>query len=197
MQIGVWMQRGLALAAGLACCAFSRSARADGQDFHEDVRVPSVPAWLTVPAELGHSAAWLRHSEGPAYRFRAALLPGVSAGSFGFHAALEAVYRNPEWDLGLGGRLSFRVATLVGGFVPVRLLAEVTHLVVTTGGNASGGVQLGLGRLVHLAALYGHDTDRPVNYFELRLGFDLASLWDPIGAVVRDVPQQDAVAGAR
>src|ERR1700753_3010207 len=185
------MRREAALAVAMMLLALSHEARADGQDFHEDVSVPAVPDWLSVPFELGHSAAWMRHADGPLYRFEVGVLPGVNVGPLGIHFALHAVYRNPEWDLGIGGRLTLRVGTLVGGFVPVRLLAEVSHLAVTHGGNAAGGFMFGLGRLAYVAALYGHDTDRPINEVQLRLGFDLATLWDPVGAVIREVPQLD------
>lgn len=185
------MRREAAMAAAMMLLALAREARADGQDFHEDVRVPATPDWLSVPLELGHAAAWVRHTDGPLYRFEAGILPGVNLGPLGLHLALHAEYRNPEWDLGLGGRITLRVGTLAGGFVPIRLLAEVSHLAVTHGGNAAGGFMFGLGRLAYIAALYGHDTDRPVNDVEMRFGVDLAALWDPVGAVIREVPQID------
>ena len=180
-----------ALAAALLGFCVCRPASADGRDFHEQVPVPSVPPWLTVPFEYGHGAAWTETGSSPAYRLTAGVLPGVNIGRFTVQAAFQVLYRNPDWDLGLGGRTSVHLGSLSGGFLPVRVLAEASYLPIHGGGYVAGGLSLGIGRLLYVAALYGKDTDRSTNFFGVRLGVDLPSLWDPIGAVTRDVPQQD------
>ncbi len=169
----------------------SSAALADGSDYHEAVPARPTPRWLTLPIEYGHAAAWTRGGGGPAYRFTGSLLPGLVFGPLTLQAALQAVYRNPEWDAGIGGRVSVKVLDLVSGFVPLRVLVESSHHPIHPGGYVAGGGSVGLGGLLYLAAMYGHDTDRPTQYFAVRLGVDLLSLWDPVGAILRDVPAAD------
>lgn len=185
------IRRAVAAAGLVAGFLWTNPAFADGMDYHESVRVPPTPAWLTLPVEYGHGAAWTRHADGPAYRFTGSVLPGLVAGPWTFHLALQVVYRNPEWDMGIGGRITLRVLRLASGILPARLLVEASHHPIHPGGYVAGGGALGLGSLLQLAALYGHDTDRPSQFFAVRIGVDILSLWDPVGAIIRDVPESD------
>lgn len=179
------------LVASLASLLLPRLAAADGQDYHEHVEEPVLPSWFTAPFEYGHAAAWAEGRTGPVYRFTAAVLPGVALDRFSLHLALQALYRNPGWDVGTGGRVTYRVTSLAGGFLPLRVLAEASYLPVSQGAYVAAGGMVGIGGLLQLSALYGHDTDLETNFLGVRLGVDLAALGDPIAAVTRYVPQQD------
>lgn len=177
--------------AALCVLLFASGARADGQDYHERVEAPVTPPWLVLPFEYGDAAAWAKGRTGPVYRFSAALLPGVVVDRFSLHFSLQALYRNPGWDVATGGRASYLLGTLSGGFLPVRVLAEGSYLPVAGGASFAGGGAVGLGSLLQVAALYGYDTDLETHFVSVRLGIDLVALGDPIAAVTRHVPQQD------
>ncbi len=187
------MRRGLGAAVGvLSLFVAPRAALADGQEYHEAVPVPYVPPNLTVPFEYGHAAAWVEDRTGPVYRMTLGVLPGYLFGRLSVHAALQLHYRNPDWDGGFGGRVTFLVAPLFGGLVPLRLLAETTYLPVGRGVFAAGGVAFGLGNLIGLSLLAGDDSDRRAKFVGVRLAFELSALGDPVGAITRFVPSQSA-----
>jgi hypothetical protein len=168
-------------------------AWADGRDYRESVEPPSIPAWLSLPFESGHAAAWVEDRPGPVFRWTASLLPGVFLfdSRLGLNLPVQYHYRNPGHDLGLGLRATFLLHAFAGGFVPLRAVGESTYLVWGRGFSLAGGLSLGVGSLVHALVLGGTDTDRDVPFVSLRLGVDLLALGDPIAALTRHVPQKD------
>jgi hypothetical protein len=168
-------------------------ARADGRDYRESVEPPSIPAWLSLPFESGHAAAWVEGRPGPVFRWTASLLPGVFLfdSRLGLNLPVQYHYRNPGHDLGLGLRATFLLHAFAGGFVPLRAVGESTYLVWGRGFSLAGGLSLGVGSLVQTLVLGGKDTDRDVPFVSLRLGVDLLALGDPIAALTRHVPQKD------
>jgi hypothetical protein len=178
---------------GAVCAAalLTRPAHADGLDSHESVAPPRSTPW-TLPLELGNAAAWTRARRGPVYQFRAGILPGwVPCECFTLHAVGQVVYRNPGWDMGIGGRPVFKLFSL-NAFAPVSVLAEASWLPLTKGGYVTAGLMVGLGRLLYVAGLGGYETDRRTYFVGLRLGTDLLAWGDPVSAVTRDVPQTGA-----
>jgi hypothetical protein len=174
-----------------ACVAWPGTALADGQDYHEAVDPPTIPRCLTLPLEIGDATAWVRDRTGPVYRASATLLPGVLLGPVSLHLPLELQYRNPGWDFALGGRLTFLVAPLFAGFVPLRVVAAPSYLVRGKGAHLAGGLMGGLGELLYVTALYAYETDREVHSASVRFGINLLAFADPVGAITHYVPQQD------
>jgi hypothetical protein len=185
----------VALAA--ACVAWSGTALCDGQDYHEAVDPPSIPPCLTLPFEIGDATAWVHERTGPVYRASATLLPGVLLGPVSLHVPLELQYRNPGWDFAFGGRITYLVSPLFGGFVPFRVVASPTYLVRGKGAHLAGGLMGGLGNLLYVTALYAYETDREIHSASVRLGLNLLALGDPVGAITHYVPQEDIASPRR
>ncbi len=179
------------ISAVLACLAATRFAAAEESTYHETVPVPPHARWLTVPAELGHSAAWSKRRPGPLYEFDAALLPGVLFfDRLGVHLSAELHYRNPGWDGGPGARVDYLLTPVFGGFVPIRVLAGTSYLAHDNAWRAECGFGAGLGQLLTLSVQGGYETDREVGFVHLALGFDLAQLSDPVAGITHYVPQE-------
>jgi hypothetical protein len=169
--------------------SWSLPARADGLDYHENVSMPAWPRWLVLPVELGGSAAWVQDRTGPVYRFALGILPGAElADRFALHLALGGLYRNPDIDAALGGRATVRVLDAAGGYLPLRLLADVEYLPRANALMTSVGAMAGLGRLFHCAFLGSYDSDRESFALGLRFGIELSGFGNPVAAITHYVP---------
>lgn len=179
-----WATLGLSLIALFA----SRSARADDNN----------PATLFIlPLEAGHAAAWTPERAGPVYKASVALLPGAMLGypgtllgRFAISAVGQFDYRNPDWDVGVGGRLSGLIVPIIN-FIPVKAAAEATYLVRGHGARLAFGPMFGLGRLLQVSTFYGYETDRKTHFGYVGMGIDLAAVGDLVGAATWYVPQGD------
>jgi hypothetical protein len=179
----------------LGFCVFTtRPAHADEN---------SAGRLFMLPLELGHAAAWTPERPGPVYTAHAALLPGFMfgypgtfAGRFAISAVGQFDYRNPDWDVGVGGRLSGLLVPALN-FVPIKVAAEATYLVRDRGARLAGGPMFGLGRLLQLSLFYGYETDRKTHFAYVGMGVDLAALCDLMGAVTWYVPQGDGGFGVK
>jgi hypothetical protein len=179
-----------ALAAAVCACAWARVAAAEDSIYHEAVIAPPHVRELTVPLEFGHSAAWSHSRTGPAYEAEVAAFPGVLLfDRLGLHAAAEFHYRNPDLDLGLGGRISFIITPLLGA-LPVGVFAGASYLTWSNAAQLEAGGSFGLGRLAYVSLSVGYESDRQVYFGHLALGVDLCELGDPIAAIVHFVPEK-------
>jgi hypothetical protein len=173
----------------LSHCGSERVARADGLESREISRVPFDPGKFTIPFELGSSAAWLQRGQGPVYRFSAGVLPGALLWEcVGLHGLAQFQYRNPGVDVALGGRVSMIVASLAGGLLPLRAAAESAYFVRGKGVYYAGGFGISFGNLLYLMPFVGYDQERNARFATVRIGFELMSLGDPVGAITRFVP---------
>jgi hypothetical protein len=169
--------------------ALASSARADGTDYHEEVEPPRVPHWLTVPIEIGDAVTLAGEKRGALYRWSGGVQPGMAFERFSFHAPVELHYRNPGVDVAVGVRATWAFWHAVGGFVPVRLVAQASYFLREPGIALNVGPMVGLGTLVHLTPLYGFDFDRKVHSLGIRIGFNAVGFVDPVAAIAHFVPQ--------
>ena len=172
-----------------------RSALADGRANHEHLEPKWAPSRLLLPIEIGHAATWIPEETGPIYTWNAKFLPGIDLGIVDLHASVAAHYHNPEWALGLGGRAGIHLGAALGGFVPIALIADAEWLTGVRETRLGGGLRLGLGSLLTLTIVGGRELDRKAGFVGYNLALDLAALTDPVGAIVRHVPQKDAPDG--
>ena len=158
-------------------------------------RAEWVPSRLLLPIEIGHAATWIPEETGPIYTWNAKFLPGIDLGIIDLHASVAAHYHNPEWALGLGGRAGIHLGAALGGFVPIAVIADAEWLTGVRETRLGGGLRLGLGSLLTLTIVGGRELDRKAGFVGYNLALDLTALTDPVGAIVRHVPQKDAPDG--
>jgi hypothetical protein len=185
--------RALVLLAGLA---WPTSAHSDGLAYREVVTARSVPRWFVLPFELGGSAAWVDDRQGPVYRLGVGVLPGMEFSDwFAANAVIGGLYRNPDFDVQLGVRGNLLLGRLAGGYAPMHLLAEVVSLPISEAAMFSGGLMIGAGRLLRLAALASYDTDRESISLGMRFGLELTGLANPAAALTHYTPYEEVPRG--
>jgi hypothetical protein len=183
-----------AISLSLLVASTSRSTRADGRDYHEEVVARGPPTGLTIPLQLGHAAAWVPERTGPVYKLGLSVLPGVRIlDLFQLHVALEGFYRNPGWDAGTGLRVTGLLWRAQGGLVPVHAVAEGTYLWRGGGLRALGGLMLGLGTLASVNFLFGRETDRHEYVANIGIAVDILGFWDPAAAIMHYVNHEDVL----
>ena len=169
----------------------SGTARAEDNEFHESVSVVHPPRWLTIPIELAQSTAWVGRP-GPAARVNAGLYPGfLVQDQWWLQGAAELHYRNPDWDAALGARVGCVLSPALNGYVPVSLIAELTHFTSSNGFRGGGGLSFGLGKLAYLAFISGYENDRKAYFTQLGLGLDLPELFsDPVAGITHFIAEE-------
>lgn len=168
---------------------------AHAQEFRPNTAVSAVSVAPRLLIEVGQGPSFTPGEPGTRYAFTGSLLPGMAYGILELSAVGSAIYRNPEWDVGAGARLSAAVLSALEGAFSVRVGAEASYLFRASGARLAAGLIPDISSLLRLGLWVGRDFEADSTYAVLTIGSDITTWRDPIGAVIQASPMEDFDAG--
>jgi hypothetical protein len=137
---------------------------------------------FALPIDLSQGLVFGADQPRTPYLFDATLAPSLDLGLVRVGAVLGPTYRNPKWDLGLGGRLSI-FAPLAARELGLRFVAQAEYLPREHGTRISAAIVAEAFGLIRVGLWPAYDLESKRAELTLSFGTDIMS-W--IGLLSQD-----------